>query len=105
MHESPRLNVEAQQAGAHGAVLKSQATRDLIRAIDRLISGDTFFEFIQEKEESAPSFPHKKNRYERTVLSTWSLPSVIVESGVLLLNRFLTSGSNSKLREPAFRFR
>jgi DNA-binding NarL/FixJ family response regulator len=31
--------------GAHGYVQKSQAGRDLIRAIDRLLAGETFFEF------------------------------------------------------------
>jgi DNA-binding NarL/FixJ family response regulator len=43
MHDSPRLGNEAREAGAHGYVLKSQASRDLIRAIDYLIAGNTFF--------------------------------------------------------------
>jgi len=43
MHESERLTAEVQAVGAHGYVLKSQAARDLIRAIDQLLSGDTFF--------------------------------------------------------------
>ena len=43
MHESERLPVEVRQTGAHGVVLKSQAARDLIRAIDRLLAGGTFF--------------------------------------------------------------
>jgi DNA-binding NarL/FixJ family response regulator len=43
MHESDRLSTEAKQAGAHGLVLKSQASRDLIRAIDDLLAGRTFF--------------------------------------------------------------
>jgi len=44
MHESERLYNEVRQAGAQGVVLKSQAARDLIRAIDLLLAGGTFFE-------------------------------------------------------------
>jgi DNA-binding NarL/FixJ family response regulator len=43
MHESNRLTIEVRQAGAQGFVLKSQAARDLVRAIDRLLAGETFF--------------------------------------------------------------
>jgi DNA-binding NarL/FixJ family response regulator len=43
MHESDRLEVEARTAGAQGYVLKSQAARDLVRAIDALLSGQTFY--------------------------------------------------------------
>lgn len=43
MHESDRLIVEVKQAGASGFVLKSQAARDLVVAIDRLLSGGSFF--------------------------------------------------------------
>ena len=43
MHESDRLGGEVRAAGAQGYVLKSQAARDLIRAIDCLLSGNTFF--------------------------------------------------------------
>lgn len=44
MHNSERLVKEVQQAQAQGLVLKSQAARDLIRAIDALLAGGTFFE-------------------------------------------------------------
>ena len=43
MHESDRLTAEARQAGAQGYVMKSQAARHLIMAIDRLLAGGTFF--------------------------------------------------------------
>jgi DNA-binding NarL/FixJ family response regulator len=43
MHESERLAGEVRQADAQGFVLKSQAARDLIRAIDCLLAGGTFF--------------------------------------------------------------
>jgi DNA-binding NarL/FixJ family response regulator len=56
MHESERLINEVHQAGAHGVVLKSQAARDLIRAIERLLSGNTFFA-SQPVAESGPIKP------------------------------------------------
>ena len=43
MHDSARLSSEVRQAEAQGLVLKSQAARDLIRAVDRLLDGGTFF--------------------------------------------------------------
>jgi len=43
MYESMRLAAEAKQVGAHGYVLKSQAARHLLLAIDRLLAGGTFF--------------------------------------------------------------
>jgi two-component system response regulator DegU len=42
MHESERLPLEVRAAGAQGIVLKSQAARDLIRAIDVVLAGSTF---------------------------------------------------------------
>ena len=43
MHESDRLARDVRAAGAQGVVLKSQAARDLIRAMDHLLAGETFF--------------------------------------------------------------
>jgi DNA-binding NarL/FixJ family response regulator len=43
MHDSERLSTEVRQAEAQGLVLKSQAARDLVRAVDRLLDGGTFF--------------------------------------------------------------
>lgn len=43
MHKSDRLGMDAREAGAQGYVLKSQAVDDLVRAIDALLSGGTFF--------------------------------------------------------------
>ena len=48
MHDSERLCSEVRQAEAQGLVLKSQAARDLIRAVDRLLSGGTFFPSQQD---------------------------------------------------------
>jgi DNA-binding NarL/FixJ family response regulator len=43
MHESERLVTDVLRSGAQGFVLKSQAGRDLVRAIDALLRGGTFF--------------------------------------------------------------
>ena len=55
MHDSGRLAAEVKNAGAHGYVLKSQAARDLVRAIECLLGGNTFFgsepEHKEKKEE------------------------------------------------------
>jgi DNA-binding NarL/FixJ family response regulator len=48
MHESARLSTEVRQAEAQGLVLKSQAARDLVRAVDRLLAGGTFFSQQQD---------------------------------------------------------
>ncbi|HEV2378241.1 MAG TPA: response regulator transcription factor [Terriglobia bacterium] len=44
MHESAGLEEEIRNSGAHGYVVKSQAVRDLVRAMDRLLGGGTFFD-------------------------------------------------------------
>ena len=44
MHESERLARDVRAVGAQGVVLKSQAARDLIRAMDHLLAGETFFD-------------------------------------------------------------
>ena len=43
MYDSKWLGAEARRAGAQGFVLKSQAARHLILAIERLLAGGTFF--------------------------------------------------------------
>lgn len=43
MHKSAQLTNEAKEAGAQGYVVKSQAVEDLLRAIDALLAGGTFF--------------------------------------------------------------
>jgi DNA-binding NarL/FixJ family response regulator len=43
MHESRSLAETVREVGARGFVLKSRAARDLIEALDSLISGGTFF--------------------------------------------------------------
>jgi two-component system, NarL family, nitrate/nitrite response regulator NarL len=43
MHESSRLIDDIREVGAHGYVQKSQAGRDLVRALDTLLAGGSFF--------------------------------------------------------------
>ena len=43
IHDSAGFVVEARHAGADGYVLKSRAGRDLVQAIESLLSGDTAF--------------------------------------------------------------
>jgi|SRR5579864_2323008 len=43
MHESDSLGREVRDAGAQGYVLKSEAARNLIVAIERILAGGTFF--------------------------------------------------------------
>jgi DNA-binding NarL/FixJ family response regulator len=52
MHDSRRLGIEAREAGAQGYVVKSQAARDLIRAIDNVLVGKTFFGTPPESEKA-----------------------------------------------------
>jgi DNA-binding NarL/FixJ family response regulator len=42
-HDSERLATEVRDAGAQGYVLKSQAVRHLVQAIDTILAGGTFF--------------------------------------------------------------
>jgi DNA-binding NarL/FixJ family response regulator len=51
-HQSERLAQEVRQAGAQGYVLKSQAARDLVLAIDTILSGGTFFGDLSESQPS-----------------------------------------------------
>jgi len=43
MHGGKTLHSAAREAGAHGVVQKSFASRDLVRAIEALITGGSFF--------------------------------------------------------------
>lgn len=55
MHDSEYLATEVSRAGAQGFVLKSQAGKDLIRAIERLLGGGTFFGSESGSAEDASS--------------------------------------------------
>jgi DNA-binding NarL/FixJ family response regulator len=55
MHSGKTLHTAAREAGAHGVVQKSFASRDLVRAIEALINGDEFFP-KDSTPSSGPSF-------------------------------------------------
>jgi len=61
MHESQHLGDEARQAGAQGFVVKSQAARDLIRAIDFILGGKTFFGAPPDDETDGEAGTSEKN--------------------------------------------
>jgi DNA-binding NarL/FixJ family response regulator len=51
--ESKSLRTLVQKCGASGIVLKSQASRDLVEALDQLLAGNTFFDPIEEAQPFA----------------------------------------------------
>lgn len=53
MHEWEHLDSEVRRAGAQGYILKSQAARDLVLAIDTLLAGGTFFGDPQKRTPAA----------------------------------------------------
>jgi two-component system nitrate/nitrite response regulator NarL len=55
MHESRSLADSVQETGARGFVFKSRAARDLIRALELLLSGGTYFG--PEVDKASPSNP------------------------------------------------
>jgi DNA-binding NarL/FixJ family response regulator len=57
MHEFDHLAAEVAQAGAQGFVIKSQAGKDLINAIERLLGGGTFFGSNSNPQENMPDRP------------------------------------------------
>ena len=44
MHDSHSMVGSVRRSGAHGYVVKSRATQDLVLALERLLKGGTFFE-------------------------------------------------------------
>ena len=53
MHESLVLTEEVRKVGAHGLVHKSLAGRDLIRALEVILSGGKFFEAGNSEAQSS----------------------------------------------------
>jgi len=60
-HHSDRLAAEVQEAGAQGYVLKSEAARNLVLAVDSILAGGTFFGSASKpetaKDKSSKSGP------------------------------------------------
>ncbi|MGA8872765.1 MAG: response regulator transcription factor [Candidatus Acidiferrales bacterium] len=59
MHESEQLATEVRDAGARGYVLKSQAARDLVQAIERILAGGTFSIAPPEPEGESGGTPKR----------------------------------------------
>jgi len=61
MHEFDRMGDDVSKAGAHGYVKKSEASRDLIAALEALLSGGTFGlqgqEIAEPGEKGEPNSP------------------------------------------------
>ena len=60
MHDSKSLVNAVRKAGADGYVLKSRAARDLIKAVETMLGGGTFFGL--EKTESSKEGEKSKGR-------------------------------------------
>jgi DNA-binding NarL/FixJ family response regulator len=65
MHESKHLATDVYRAGAQGLVLKSQAGKDLIRAIERLLGGGTFFGSESNPQENVLRQPSPSGNITR----------------------------------------
>lgn len=61
MHQSERLEIDVRQANAQGFVLKSQAFRDLILAIEILLGGGTFFGAPPQDDNALDKHLEKKS--------------------------------------------
>jgi DNA-binding NarL/FixJ family response regulator len=72
-HEHARLFMDVRSAGAQGCVMKAQAGRDLVHAIDTLLSGGTFFGSPQ-----AASEPENQGRRENDKPKPGSLWGLLV---------------------------
>jgi DNA-binding NarL/FixJ family response regulator len=53
MHDSKELGAEVQKLGASGCVIKTHAARELVRAMQEILDGGTFF----PTEDTAPPKP------------------------------------------------
>ncbi len=72
MHESATLEAEIRDTGAHGYVSKSQAARDLVLAVQTLLSGGTFF---GGPSEPSPN-PQKNPDNGASFFTTCPLPRI-----------------------------
>jgi DNA-binding NarL/FixJ family response regulator len=57
-HDADRLATEVRQVGAQGYVLKSQAARNLVLAIETILAGGTFFGAPPKPEPAADDKPN-----------------------------------------------
>ena len=82
MHESEHLASEVSRAGAQGFVLKSQAAQDLIRAIESLLGGGTFFGSEPGPEGNTSSGEPGPAKIGSTTTAGWEHSSVLGTSSI-----------------------
>ena len=75
MHESERLEKDVRDAMAQGYVLKSQAARDLMLAIETLLAGGTFFGQPSQTEKSQAVKPKTGNLFFCVLDPTLAVPA------------------------------
>jgi DNA-binding NarL/FixJ family response regulator len=69
MHHSDGLKNNVRDAAAQGYVLKSQAARDLMVAIETLLAGGTFFGPHSQRDESEAEQPKIRKLFFRVALA------------------------------------
>ncbi|GAC1673603.1 MAG: hypothetical protein NVS9B4_28010 [Candidatus Acidiferrum sp.] len=75
MHESARMGSDVRRVGAHGYVQKSEAGRDLVRAIDALLAGGTFYGPKADSDLSAKNDdPDTDVSFCEALEVAWALP-------------------------------
>lgn len=73
-HESESLDAEVRRAGAEGYVLKSQAARNLVIAIDSILAGGDFFGGPPPSERSRHNHPEPGGTRRRRTARAPMLP-------------------------------
>jgi DNA-binding NarL/FixJ family response regulator len=73
MHESETLIGDVRAVGAHGYVQKSQASRDLVLAIESLLAGGTFFAPTLQAEPKKKREPKSGTTFSKPLYAFLSL--------------------------------
>jgi DNA-binding NarL/FixJ family response regulator len=73
MHESRSLADSVKETGAKGFVFKSRAARDLINALDLLLSGGSYYGPDGDKVSAPSVAPNRGISFLRTLEFVWSL--------------------------------
>jgi DNA-binding NarL/FixJ family response regulator len=70
MHESRSLAESVKETGARGFVFKSRAARDLINALESLLSGGSYFGPENDREKPATEKPNPGISFRRALVLT-----------------------------------
>jgi DNA-binding NarL/FixJ family response regulator len=103
MHESRSLVNAVRKAGARGCVLKSRAARDLIRAIEALLEGGTFWSPGLAPEPDDPR-PRGQNLLLRRALGMAAVMAVLrtFDLAQLARKRLLLDDSRRRIQLTRF---